>query len=186
MSEICGINPYEIYKKLQCDGIIFCFAGPLSHGVLVEVGDVLKAKLEADASDQLRVNKVFSVFVEQMQNIFSHSDEVLVEGRGELEAEVRQGLLVVGQEAGSFYVLSGNYVLNEDVDDLKEQLEKLRQMDKDEMKAYFKEMRRRDREGAKGAGIGFIETARRASLPLEYEITKVDGQRSFFHLKAVV
>lgn len=186
MSDICGFKPFEIYNKLQSDGIIFCFAGPLSQGVLEEVGGVLKAKLEADESDSSKVNKVFSVFVEQMQNIFSHSGEVLVEGGGGQEAEVRQGLLVVGQEEGSFYVLSGNYVPNEDVEEIEGQLDRLRLMDKEEMKAYFKEMRRKDREGEKGAGIGFIETARKASLPLEYKITKVDGRRSFFHLKAVV
>ena len=186
MRDICGYKPFELYTQLQAQGIFFCFAGPLSQGIPEEVGSVLKARLEVGQSDISRINKVFSVFVEQIQNIFSHSNEVLVQGRPTEEAEVRQGLLVVGQEPEGFFVVSGNYIDNENVSEISEQLERLKKMDKEEMKAYFKEMRRRDREGAKGAGIGFIETARKASEPLDYEITRIDDKRSFFYLKAMV
>lgn len=187
MSNLAGSTPFELYNNLKSQGILFCFVGPLSQGILEEVGVVLRARLESNEPDLAKVRKVFSIFVEQMQNIFSHSIEVLVEGTGEGVAEVRQGLLVMGKEKDRFFVLSGNYVENEDVDDIRTQLEKLRTMDQEEMKAYFKEMRKKERdEEKKGAGIGFIETARKASEPLEFEITPVDGDKSFFCLKAIV
>lgn len=187
MSNLGGSTPFELYNSLKSQGILFCFVGPLSQGILEEVGVVLRARLESNEPDLTKVRKVFAVFVEQMQNIFSHSIEVLVEGTEEGVAEVRQGLLVMGKEKDNFFVLSGNYVDNEDVDDIRDQLLKLQHMGQEEMKVYFKEMRKKEREGVKkGAGIGFIETARKASEPLQFEISKVDDAKSFFCLKAVV
>lgn len=187
MSDLGGTTPFELYNRLKKQGILFCFVGPLSQGILEEVGVVLRARLESNETDLSKVRKVFAIFVEQMQNIFSHSSEVLVEGTGEGVAEVRQGLLVMGKEEEGFFVLSGNYVDNDDVGEITGQLEKLRQMDQEEMKAYFKEMRKKERDGdKKGAGIGFIETARKASAPLEYQIVRVDDEKSFFCLKAIV
>ena len=39
-------------------------------------------------------------------------------------------------------------------------------------------------EGSKGAGLGFMEIARRASKPIEFDFTDVDGDYAFFALKA--
>jgi hypothetical protein len=41
-------------------------------------------------------------------------------------------------------------------------------------------------EGSKGAGLGIIEIARRASKPIEFDFTEVDGDYTFFTLKASV
>jgi len=60
-------------------------------------------------------------------------------------------------------------------------------MDKDELKIYYKERRRADREGdSKGAGIGFIEMARKSSQPLEFSFQKIDDKHSFFTIKITI
>ena len=60
-------------------------------------------------------------------------------------------------------------------------------MNKDELKAVYKEQLRAEPEvGSKGAGLGFMEIARRASKPIEFDFTDVDAHYAFFALKATI
>ena len=58
-------------------------------------------------------------------------------------------------------------------------------MNKEELRALHKEqLRAEPEEGSKGAGLGFMEIARRASKPIEFDFADVDGDYAFFTLKA--
>jgi hypothetical protein len=60
-------------------------------------------------------------------------------------------------------------------------------MSKDELKALYKEqLRAAPEEGSKGAGLGFMEIARRASKPIEFDFTEIDANYVFFALKATI
>ncbi len=87
-----------------------------------------------------------------------------------------------------FYVRGGNYVGKSDADILRQRLEDLRAMDKDQLKELYKVQRRQAKsEGkTKGAGLGFIDMARRASGPLEFDLVPVDGETSFFSMTTTV
>jgi hypothetical protein len=59
-------------------------------------------------------------------------------------------------------------------------------MSKEELRALHKEQLRADpEEGSKGAGLGFMEIARRASKPIEFDFTDL-GDYTFFALKATI
>jgi hypothetical protein len=60
-------------------------------------------------------------------------------------------------------------------------------MSKDELKALYKEqLRAEPEEGSKGAGLGFMEIARRASKPIEFDFADIDSTYAFFALKASI
>ncbi len=60
-------------------------------------------------------------------------------------------------------------------------------MSKEELRALYKEQLRGDpEEGSKGAGLGFMEIARRASKPIEFDFIDFDDKHAFFTLKASV
>ena len=64
-------------------------------------------------------------------------------------------------------IKAGNLIENADVERLREKLEQIRKADKDELKAMYKEtLKGETPEGSKGAGVGFIEIARRSSRPI--------------------
>ena len=84
-------------------------------------------------------------------------------------------------------MLSGNIIESDKVERLRKKLTKLQKMNKKELKKYYLEQRRKEPdEGSKGAGLGFIEMARRASYPIEFEFKQIDEKRSFFSLKTVI
>jgi hypothetical protein len=180
------IDMLDFYRRVRKSGILFCFSGPASQSVLEGIGEALRIKMEEEEADQKVVRRVFSIFVEQMQNVISHSAEK-IKGLPETENELRYGMVIVGLEDDRFYVRSGNCIRKEEVRPLSEQLQMLRDMSKEELKAFFKQKRREeDQEDRKGAGLGFIVTARNATAPLEFEINPLEGDLCFFSLKAII
>jgi len=163
---------------------MFCFSGTISQNLLIEIGDSLKNKLKQREENNSTIIKVFSIFVEQAQNILHYSAE---KEQQITENNCGNGVVLVGREALSYYVLCGNFVENQIVPRLQQQLSALQEMSKEELKVYYKEQRKKDApETSKGAGLGFIELARKASQPLEFDFQTVNTKFSFFALKVII
>jgi hypothetical protein len=131
---------------------------------------------------------VFAIFVEQMQNMIRYSAEkVPPQARPDTPLELRYGVLTIGQENGDYVVHAGNLIHHVDVQRLRGRLSALSRMDREQLKAAYKEqLKAEPDEHSKGAGIGFIEIARRASKPIEFDFMDVDEEYVFFALKACV
>ena len=181
-----AVKLFDLYQNFMDEGIIFCFCGPASQSIVEGIGDALMQKMEREEADRSMSRKVFAVFVEQMQNVVFHSAEV-VSGGDDATGQMGYGVVVVGREDECFFVRSGNYVKRRDADRISEQLERIRTMDKVQLKQFFKEQRKKEMpESSKGAGLGFIDTARKASRPIEFKITPGHGDMVFFSLKVII
>lgn len=178
---------YRSFKSnLDEKGIIFSFSGYMSEGILYSLGDAMRQKMALEDTNVNTIKKVFSVFVEQAQNIIRYSAEK-VQGNQGRAVELSSGMVTIGADGGRFFILCANTVLAEDVPGLKRRLETLRGMDRDEIKAYYKEqLREAPEEKSRGATIGLIEIARRASEPIEFDFDPIDGDKSFFVLKVSI
>ena len=178
-------NLHELKVMLNQQGLFFCFGGPISQELMVGIGDTLRNKMKFDDADSSTIVKVFSMFVEQSQNIIHYSAEKTPPGAE--KPELSSGIIGVGFDNEYYYVSCGNIVYNEVVDSLTEQLSKLQVMNRDELKKYYKERRRNDTpEASKGAGLGFIELARKSVKPIEFEVQNIDDDFSFFSLKTTI
>jgi hypothetical protein len=179
---------YDFRAVLQQQGIMFAYSGYVTEPVLHGVGEALKRQLEIQDADTKTVRSVFAIFVEQMQNMIRYSAERL-DPSADHEAllELRYGVLTIGQENGGYVVHAGNLIHRDDVGRMRDRLSALSAMDKEQLKVAYKEqLKTGPDEHSKGAGIGFIEIARRASKPIEFEFMDVDGEYAFFALTACV
>jgi Family of unknown function (DUF6272) len=184
-----GRDLLDLRGTLQRQGIIFAFSGYMTETVLSGVGAAIKQKLTIDDADTKTLRSVFAVFVEQMQNIIRYSAELAAQSSATDSPllEIRYGIVTIGQEGNEYVIQAGNLVAHEDVERLRTRLIKIRDMNKEELRAVHKEQLRAMPEvGSKGAGLGIMEIARRASKPIEFDFTDVDDCYSFFTLKASV
>ena len=183
---------YRSFKHdLDQRGIIFSFSGYMSEGILYSLGDALRQKMALEDTNVGTVKKVFSVFVEQAQNIIRYSAEKVSGDRIGAEPkrpiELSSGMVTIGTENGRFFIVCANVVLAEDEPRLRERLERLQRMDKDEIKAYYKEqLKEAPEEQSRGATIGLIEIARRASEPIEFDFDRINGETFFFCMKVSI
>lgn len=183
-----NIEEFRKVKQLAEEHrIILLYCGVLTEDMLLSLGDSLKAKLAREETSVRLIRKVFSVFVEQVQNVIHYAADSLGGDFALGEAAVRSGTVAIGVEGERYYVVCENRVANGIVPSIREQLARLRNMDKGELRQLFREkVREEPAPSSKGAGLGFIEIARRSSEPIEYSFVPADGDQSLFTLKAFV
>ena len=178
---------YGLRSSLRAQGIVFAYSGYMTESILGGVGDALKQKLASEDADTTKMRSVFAVFVEQMQNIIRYSVERLPNRTSSETAMLSYGILTIGQEDRDYVVHAGNLIKANDVGKMRERLAAICDMNRDELKAAYKlQLKSTPSVESKGAGIGLIEIARRASKPIEFDFMDVDAEHAFFALKATI
>ncbi|GMT48582.1 MAG: hypothetical protein IEMM0008_0121 [bacterium] len=175
----------QFKEHLNEKGIMMAYAGPVTHGIVEGMAEVVKHKLKLESTPVI-TKKVFSIFIEGIQNIMNHSVEKKEVGSN---MEFKSGITVMGKEEkeNKYYVMTGNLIENKQKGQLISHLEKIKSLDKEELKKLYKEQIKKDLDlESQTAGLGFIDIARKASEPLEYTIQDVDDLYSFFFIKVIV
>jgi hypothetical protein len=169
---------YDYYRNNKDNNIILSFKGAVSQEILVEIGSMIRNKFTM----QKDIKKIFSVFVELSQNIMHYSAER--EFSQKENTNVGVGIILFSEHLDYFYISSGNLIDNKLVPRITKKIEVINSMDQEELKEYYQEQRRMPQEdGSKGAGLGFIDIARKSGNKIDYEMNVVDDSHSFFVLK---
>lgn len=178
---------YDFKQAMTQQGAFFCYSGYVTEPILSGIGQALKRKLELEQTDTKKMRNVFAIFVEQMQNIIRYSAEREPPGDGDEDMNLRYGVVLIGVEGGDFWVTCGNLIERSDVERLRSRLGELQTSDRDKLKALYKEKLRAEVEAtSKGAGIGFVEIARRSTKIIDFDFLDVDDRHSFFCLKSSI
>lgn len=178
-------NLMEIQGALKDNRILISFSGRFSQGIIQELGDAVKNHMEAEDRPKNDIFSVFGIFIEQTQNIKNYSSSK--EGGINFEKIADSGIVIIGRQGGEYYVSSGNLIENQDTERLVKRIERLTGLDKNELKKLYKEeMKNEVLPGSFGAGLGLIDMARKATMPIEYTIEKLDDEFSFFTIKVLV
>ena len=180
------MNMIMFKEILDKEGVIFSFSGTISQGILSSIAETIEKEMHITGVPFSLIQNIFSVFTEQMQNIMSYSNERICLGNNAIESP---GICVVGYDKSveRYYVCSANIMAPEGEPVLVEKLDKIIKMDKDELRRYYKELRRSGSEKhGRGAGLGFLEMAKKSALPIQYTITQLDSKRAFFEIKVYI
>lgn len=177
------LDLYGLRDEFNRNHIMLCFNGPMSHGLIEEIGNALRGYLEADRAQPSAAMDVFGVYIELTQNIRHYSGLRGYEG---LEA-VATVVVARGSE-GHYVVHAGNVVERSDGEALLARIEGLSGMDKAELKAAYKTQLRqpRDEDAVSGAGLGLIDVARKSSEPLSARLAPMDNDRAYLSVRAVI
>jgi hypothetical protein len=183
-----NIEVFKAFRQFATDqGLLFHYHGTLSQPIIAAMGEALRARLEIEDASAKATRKVFSTFVEMLQNIVHYAS-------GDPADAARTepfGNVTVGRLGERYYIVSGNAVAEAHVVRLRSKLDAIRAMSEEEIKAEYRRKLRTDErdENSKGAGLGFLTLARDASEPIEYCFEPMPGALaglSFFYLKATI
>lgn len=177
------IDIFDLYKNMERNNIILSFKGAITSELLSSVLQIMESKME-DLEESLKTRrKVFNVLVECLQNLYHHIDDFEIEGTPEDIAKMKSAVFMIARNEGYYNVVTGNFLLTENVDKLTERIETINSFDRNELKEYYKSVLNNGEMSAKGGGgLGFIDIAKKSGEKLEYDFTKVDDTYSFFTL----
>jgi hypothetical protein len=127
--------------------------------------------------------KVYNVLVECLQNLYHHLDEI-----AETETDrIRSAIFTIGKLDNKYSIITGNYILNENIAGLKNRLDEVNSLNKEELKEYYKKVLNNGEMSLKGGGgLGMIDIARKTGEKLEYNFLEIDNKVSFFTLNIKV
>jgi hypothetical protein len=174
------LDLFEFYERMERNKIMLSFKGDITSELLTSVLQIMESKLENMQEEPKIKKKVYNVLVECLQNLYHHLD---VESGGEDPAKYRSAIFMIGKIGAEYSIYTGNYIFNENVPPLRDKLNRINVMSKDELKEYYKEILNNDEFSQKGGGgLGMIDIARKSGQKLNFQFMPVDNRYSFFSL----
>lgn len=173
---------FELHKTLSEQNIILVYEGEFSQEITKSVLSMAEKNMDTTNEEVNVKKKVFNVMVECLQNICKHSEEF-----GADNDDFNTAIFMIGKEHETYKITSGNVIYNNKVEGLKAKLEKINSLDKEGLKEYYKNTLSNSELSDKGgAGLGFIDMARKSGQKLAFEFVKIDEQISFFSLQSTI
>ncbi len=182
-----GYVEIDLFSSFQNDadkrGIVFYYSGALSQHVIATMSDILKQRLEENDAKGAVGRKLFSSFIEMMQNALHYSP--LIQSAPEKIVAV-----AVGKTGHHFYIVCGNLIDQQYIGRISEKIESVNGMTRDEIRLAYKAQLKNENHDedkvSKGAGLGLLTLARDSTSAIEYSFKEVPAypdKYSELHLK---
>lgn len=169
-------SAYSKFLALDVGSTLLLYEGVCSHDVVVSLSQELERVLAASIGS--RFKKVFGVFIELIQNIKHYSVEIGTSPDG---SENGIGIIRVSDESLCYTITAGNCIDTEAFERIQSKCQKIKAIPVPELRAHYNEQIKRSQETtSKGAGLGFLDIAIKASGNWEYEFHRLNEQRVFF------
>lgn len=175
---------YNLQQIVNERGVLISFAGPFSHGIIEEIGQAITRYLESETLTKAYLMDVFSVFVEQAQNVRNYATKMA--NKGNNDHDFNNGIVTIGKNGSHHVVCSGNLIQKHDTTALTDKLNQLRYLDAKELKTLYKQQLRKERQPGEGGGLGLIDMSRKSAQPLAYEVRDLGDEYCFFSLCATI
>jgi hypothetical protein len=175
----------EYYSKLNGGDVLIAFKGNISSELISNALETVESRME-DYNEASKIRKkLYNVLVETLQNLYHHI-EVLPDELKEGE-DSKFGIIVVSREKKQYRISTGNFITQEKVDVLKNKIDKINSMNKDELKDMYKFILNHQRLSEKGGGgLGLVDIARKTGNKLDYTFEKFNDSYYFYNLDVFI
>lgn len=171
---------YDIHKTMSSNNLILVYEGEFTQEITKSVLTMAERNLDSLGEEMNTKKKVFNVMVECLQNICKHSDIVISD-------EEKGAVFMIGKEDDFYVIMSGNFIQNLYVEGLEGKLHHINTLDKEGLKNLYKDLIKNGEISEKGgAGLGFVDIARKSGQKLEYGFESVNDEYSFFSFKTKI
>jgi hypothetical protein len=177
------LNMREQTNSYKDMNINISYSGPMWEDGIIGLSEMVRTSLSGDDLPLKASKAIFSVFVEQVTNMLMYSEEKDANAKKSNE-KVAMGMMVLGNKGKTYFIQTGNAIKSGNAHVIAERIDYLNTLDKKGLRQYHREKLRtkNDNPDSKGAGLGLIEIARRASAPIKYSFEKLDEKFSYFSM----
>lgn len=162
----------SVFKGLPTKEVNLMYVGAVTPAVTRNFTIQTEESLLRQAESRPVQRKVFNVMVEALQNISRHADTI----SGDPE-ETRCGIIIVSHSDEVYTVVTGNLVRAEKADALKARLDAINSMDRSQLSAAYRDQITNGTINANGgAGLGFIDIAKKSGNKIDYRFVHIDDE----------
>lgn len=160
--------------------LILVYDGDFTQETTKSILSMAERNLDSSGEDSGIKRKVFNVMVEALQNIVKHSSE---QGSQAGSLISKSAIFMISKDDKRYCILTGNPIPKANVAKLTKNLDELNGKDKEGLKEMYKEIIKNTQISEKGgAGLGFVDMARKSGEKLEFTFDNMDSEYDFFCL----
>lgn len=174
---------HSFYKSMSEHKVQLVYEGEITHQITKAFTSLTETNMQLDEEAHSTQKKVFHVMVECLQNVGKHADCLdSLEG-----AKDGRGIFLVCKNDEEYTITTGNVVVTEKLNEMTVVLDKINSLDKDGLKQLYKQQIKEGRLSNKGgAGLGFIDIAKKTGNKLYYNFLTINEEYSFFVLTSTI
>lgn len=169
---------YDLHQTMIDHHLILVYEGEFTQEITKSVLAMAERNMDSTGEESSIKRKVFNVMVECLQNIVKHADHNNADN---------SAVFLIGRSEDAYVIISGNPIMQAEVGGLRGRLEDINELDKDGLKQLYKDIIRNTQISDKGgAGLGFVDMARKSGQPLGFEFVELENGAAFFCLKCSI
>lgn len=169
------------YNQFIGSGTIYSYLGEVSQTGLDSILVSAEASLNKVELPTQATKKIFNILVEGLQNIF------LYQKKNNQKDKLKNAFVLVNKAEDFCKIVVGNYICKNDTSGVKSRIEIVNNLDEAELKDLYRgvlDIGGKSEIG--GAGLGFIDMAKRSSSQLISAFHPVNDDFVFFTLELEV
>jgi len=175
------LDIHEFYTLMDTNDVMLVYEGFFDQEMVKSVLSMAEKKLISDQVAEPVRRKLFNIMVELLQNLSKH------QAKSDPNNPDCTSLFMIGKENGNFKIATGNLIPMENKKNIISRIDTVNAMDKEELKEHYKKARLSSViSDVGGAGLGFIDIARKSENKLLYSFYKEKNQQAFFVLLLTV
>jgi hypothetical protein len=181
MTEIQEI--FDLYDSMERKNIMLSFKGDMSTDLLTSILQIIENKLDKFGESAKVKKRMFNILVECLQNLHHHIEAP----PSNTPDDTPSVIVMVAKNVTGYSIITGNFILSNNADMLKNRLEEINSMTKEEVKQLYKSVLADGKMSEKGGGgLGMIDIARKSDEKLDFGFIPFGDGSSFFSLNVKV
>ena len=172
---------YDLFDRVGNDDFEYIYRGVFTQNLTRKILSLAESNLQRFVDKGSLQNRIYFIMVEGLQNV---TRQQRVESAA---TDEHLGIFAIQKKGNRYLITTGNSIVNSKVELLKEKLEQVSNLDREEIKELHREIVGRGELSAKGgAGLGLIEMARRSGNKLSFDFEYIDLYWSYFYLQTEI
>lgn len=173
---------YDLFQRVENGDFEYIYRGNFSQSLTRKILSLAESNLQKLVDKSSLQNRIYFIMVEGLQNVTRHQEEILTG-----DVDEYSGIFAIQKVGTRYLITTGNLIVNSKVDSLKQRLERVNSLDREELKKLHREILSTGELSDKGgAGLGLIEMARRSGNKLLFDFEYVDLYWSYFYLQTEI
>jgi hypothetical protein len=172
-------NIYDLFSIMTEHEVILIYQGLFDQQMIKTLMSMTEMKLGKEQAGESVRKKVFNIMIEGLQNICKHQHNT--------STVVQNPFLIISRDQEFYNIFTGNIIHEQKISVVREKLDFINSLTKEGLKEHYKTARLNSIiSDVGGAGLGFIDMARKSENKLDYHFYDLDKNHSFFILHSKI
>ncbi len=174
---------HDFLRLIEDDNLSLFYRGDFADDITIRLIDLSESHFK-EGKEQMSIKKKVSfLMAECFQNVIRYGEELTIK---DFQKE-QSGYFMTRNYYNKFYIASGNLVEQSKIKLLKDKIENINKLGKEELKQlYMKVLGKEEFTSKGGAGLGLIEMARKSGRKLQAEFEKINNLMAYFYLQMII